>query len=84
MSVQTALRLIRDIRTNGSLQNQIQALGATGDLEHVVEIAAAAGYELSVADLQTAFKHDWALRWTYYNERRQTSPSQPTRSELNP
>jgi predicted ribosomally synthesized peptide with nif11-like leader len=84
MSVQTALRFIRDIRTDESLQNQIKALGATGDLERVVQIADAAGYVLSAADLQTAFKHDWALRWMYYTGRSQSArQSKPIDSEAN-
>lgn len=69
MSVQSAMQFIRKVRTDESLQAIIKALGPIGDLRSVVEIAEAAGYVITVEELQTAFKHDWTMRWIYYEKR---------------
>ncbi len=66
MSVQTALQFIQKIRQDESLRRRVQALGRAADLESVVTLGEAAGYSFTVADLQTAFKHDWAMRWIHY------------------
>jgi predicted ribosomally synthesized peptide with nif11-like leader len=70
MSVQRALQFIRQVRTDPGLREQVHRLGHVDDLEAIVRIAAAAGFEQSAEDLQAAFKHDWAMRWVHLTARR--------------
>jgi predicted ribosomally synthesized peptide with nif11-like leader len=66
MSVQTAMQFIRKVREDESLRDQLKALGQAAELESVVQIGAAAGFDFTIEDIRTAFKHDWAMRWVYY------------------
>lgn len=63
MSLQAALQFIQKVRQEKSLQSRIQALENDPSLESLVVIGAEAGFVFTIAELQAAHKHDWAMRW---------------------
>jgi len=67
MSLQSALQFIQQTRRDAALQAQLQALGWRADLAAIAQLGAACGLVFTVEELRTAFKHDWAMRWTRYS-----------------
>jgi predicted ribosomally synthesized peptide with nif11-like leader len=67
MSVQVALRFIRQIRQDEGLWQAVSALGKDPlsgvAMEDLVAVAAAAGFEFRAEDLREAHRIDWAMRW---------------------
>lgn len=66
MSVKMALEFIRQGRADESLRRQLQMLGLAPSLEDVLQVARQAGYDLTIEEMRTAFKHDWGMRWMYF------------------
>lgn len=69
MSVQNALEFLRQTREDESLRNQIASLQSGTELESLAEIGAEAGFVFTADELQTAFKHDWRMRWLSFSAR---------------
>jgi predicted ribosomally synthesized peptide with nif11-like leader len=63
MSMQHALQFIQRARQDENLKRQIQALDYDSSVECLVALGAKAGLVFTVAELQTAHKHDWGMRW---------------------
>lgn len=78
MSVPSALEFIRQVREDESLRNEIAALPPQTALESLVRMGAAAGFAFSADELQTAFKHDWKMRWLKYSAKHQYQASNET------
>lgn len=68
MSVQTALQFIQQIRADEGLKNRLLALNHNPDLESFVKLGAEVGLNFTVAELEEAHKHDWAMRWLLYSK----------------
>ena len=70
MSVQSALRFITQVRQDDGLRHAVGALrteSASADameetMDRLLAVATAAGFEVTAADLQSAFRHDWVMR----------------------
>jgi predicted ribosomally synthesized peptide with nif11-like leader len=80
MSVEDAFRFLQKARVDPTLQARLNALGPVVSAHTLLEVAAAAGFVFTEADLQLAFRRDWAMRWLRYYPASQpgTAPA-PTR-----
>lgn len=68
MSVQTALQFIQQVRADEGLKNRVLSLNSSPDLESFVKLGAEVGLTFTVAELEAAHKHDWAMRWLLYSK----------------
>ena len=66
MSVKLALKFIQATREDEGLRDQLKMLGQVVDLKQLVQLGAQAGYDFTLQEMQSAFKHDWGMRWMYY------------------
>lgn len=62
MSVQSALWFIAATRQRPALREAIRQRDERHSLAELVRLGADAGFSFSAAELQTAFRHDWAMR----------------------
>ncbi|MDB9373323.1 Nif11-like leader peptide family natural product precursor [Nodularia sphaerocarpa] len=69
MSVQTALQFIQQIRMDEELKSRLLAVNNHPDLESFVKFGAELGLTFTVAELVTAHKHDWGMRWLLYQNK---------------
>ena len=68
MSVQTALQFIQQLRADEGLKNRLLDINKSPDLENFVELGSDIGLGFTVAELEEAHKHDWAMRWLLYSK----------------
>jgi len=68
MSVQTALQFIQQVRADEGLKNRLLSLNSSPDVESFVKLGAEVGLVFTVAELEAAHKHDWAMRWLLYSK----------------
>ena len=66
MSVQLALSFIRQVRQDEALRRDLAPLDDEASLSRLIEVAAAAGFCFTEEELQSAHKHDWAMRRARY------------------
>ena len=66
MPVQDALDFFRMVRRNRDVQREIATWGPTPSLRQLVDLASELGFAFSEAELQTAFRHDWTMRWLHH------------------
>ena len=62
MSEQDALRFLQDIRDDPSVREPIVARQAELTLDDLVVLGATRNRHFTRADLEQAFRHDWAMR----------------------
>jgi hypothetical protein len=58
-----ALKFIIETRKNEKIKDQINMLENKAELIDLEIIGRDSGYNFTVEDLRTAFKHDWNMRW---------------------
>ncbi|HBQ97762.1 MULTISPECIES: Nif11 family protein [unclassified Roseofilum] len=68
MSVQNALQFIQHLRADDKLKKSLLALNQTPSLECFVNLGSNVGLSFTVAQLETAHKHDWAMRGLLYSK----------------
>ncbi|MBC6418413.1 MAG: Nif11 family protein [Prochloron sp. SP5CPC1] len=68
MSIPTALQFIQQVRADEGLKNRVLSLNSSPDLESFVKLGAEVGLVFTVAELEEAHKHDWAMRWLLYSK----------------
>ncbi len=66
MSIQAALVFLHTMRQRPGLQAQIVAWGPATTTSQLIELANQMGFACSAAELQTAFRHDWSMRWLHH------------------
>lgn len=66
MSRRDALTFIEQVADDLELQTALRAVDPPDDLQQVVELARARGYDIDEADLRGAFLSDWRMRRRYY------------------
>lgn len=68
MSLQTALQFIQQLRADKRLKNRLLAINKSPNLESFVNRGSELGLRFTVAELEEAHKHDWAMRWLLYSK----------------
>ncbi|MGV3711093.1 MAG: Nif11-like leader peptide family natural product precursor [Gemmatimonas sp.] len=63
MAIKDALAFIRHVRENKEMSDRIEQLGTEATLEQVADLGVTAGFAVTAADLRSAHRHDWGLRW---------------------
>lgn len=66
MTTQGALDFIQVVRRSPALQEQIAAWGPAPSVAPLIELAGQLGFAFSPEELQTAFRHDWTMRWMHH------------------
>lgn len=66
MSLKAAFQFIKAVRECQDLQASLQNLGQAVSGEELVQLGKEAGFDYTESELQTAFKHDWAMRSLRY------------------
>ena len=66
ISVRDAFRFIERLTIDLELQSNLREVRPRGDLDQVVALAAAAGFELDAGELREAFAIDWKMRRRFY------------------
>lgn len=67
MSIQNALRFIAAVREDAELRVRIEQLGLAVTLEDLVALGAGRGFGFTAAEMEHAYKHDWAMRRARYS-----------------
>ena len=65
--LRSALRFVRAAREDPAIRGQLERLWPVEGLGPVADIAAGAGFAVSVDSLRAAHAHDWAMRWALHN-----------------
>ncbi|MDJ1168786.1 Nif11-like leader peptide family natural product precursor [Roseofilum sp. BLCC_M154] len=68
MSVQNALQFIQQFRADKQLKTLLLATCKSPDLESFVNLGSNLGLHFTVAELEQAHKHDWAMRGLLYSQ----------------
>ncbi|MFG6101736.1 Nif11-like leader peptide family natural product precursor [Leptothoe sp. EHU-05/26/07-4] len=66
MSIQTALQFIQHVRSNETVQHQLESTDLQVGLASLVDIGAMYGFEFTMEELQQAHRHDWMMRWVHF------------------
>lgn len=70
MAVQAALDFFHLARQRPDVRERIAAWGPAAPLSELIELAGQLGYVFTEAELQVAFRHDWAMRWLHHTSAR--------------
>ncbi len=68
MPVRDAFAFLQRARTDAAIQRSLNRPEGTLSGDELVEIARAAGFDVTPEDLQTAFRHDWTMRQIRFSQ----------------
>jgi predicted ribosomally synthesized peptide with nif11-like leader len=70
MSVEAAIKFLRDARRDEPLGQALEALEGSASWHALAEVASGAGFSCTPEELKRAHALDWNLRWARYSAAR--------------